>query len=592
VASGTCGENVTWTLDDKGTLTITGTGSVDTDPWYNQISKIKRVVIESGVTSINIDGAFAYCDNLTSVSIPASVDSLARNSFASCERLSEVKLERDYPNMDNVFQESPWWTENAPRSGTCLNGLTWKLDNDGTMTISGSGNLTIIENWSVRQPWYALRYKVKKLVITPGVTAIGEMVFYDHINLVSAVLPESVTSIGYSAFENCNKLSSINIPSGVTRIEDRTFSETALSKITIPKGVTYIGIKSFWMCKNLTTIHIPSGASYIGDVAFNNCAKLQSISVDSQNKTYCSTNGVLFTKDKKTLIQYPAGKGGTYRIPNDVTTIKNRAFEGSSSLTSVVCPGNVTQIGAYAFASCLKLSNIYFTGNAPKFPIRKYKEDDVVISDAGSQFEDVKATSYYPEKNGTWTKAVRKNYDGTITWTQAGPISVKSAKIFKTYSAKKQMVKLGASCPLPLTYHSSNKKVTVNKKGVITLPAGFVGSFTVTVSAKPDEYNIQAKKVTITVTPPPITPKATNTKGLKITVSWKKNTAAKGYELRYSTDKKFKKGVKTAKIKKNTTVKYTTPKLKKGKTYYVQMRTCAGKLTSDWSKAVKVTVKK
>ena len=249
----------------------------------------------------------------------------------------------------------------AASSGNCGdNGsnVTWSLDDDGTLTISGSGKIEDCRS-DIDQPWYSNRSDITSVVIEPGVTSIGSQAFYECSNLTSITIPSGLTSIGEQAFGNCTGLTSITIPSGFISIGDYAFWNcTGLTSITIQNGVTSIGTGAFWNCTGLTSITIPSSVTSIGVNVFYNCTGLTDITVDSSNPSYCSESGVLFNKDKTTLIYYPLGKNGSYTIPDGVTAIGDYAFYYCSGLTSVTIPSSVTSIGESAFRHCTGLTSI------------------------------------------------------------------------------------------------------------------------------------------------------------------------------------------------------------------------------------------
>ena len=289
-ASGTCGENLTWTLDDAGTLTISGTGDManyswSNVPWHSNSSSIKTVTIGDGITCIG-ENAFFGCSDLTSITIPDSVTSIGNYAFENCSNLTSV-------------------------------------------------------------------------TIPDSVTSIGDDAFSKCYSLTSVTIPDSVTSIGGRAFYNCSSLTSVTIGDGVTNIGEWAFGYcSSLVSITIPDSVTSIGYGVFSDCSSLTSITIPDSVTSIGDKAFCRCST--SITVDENNEYYSSDEyGVLFNKDKTVLIQYPMGNERTsYVIPNSVTSIGDYAFYDCLSLTSVIIPDSVTSIGRYAFSRCSSLTSI------------------------------------------------------------------------------------------------------------------------------------------------------------------------------------------------------------------------------------------
>jgi hypothetical protein len=184
--------------------------------------------------------------------------------------------------------------------------------------------------------------KLRSIIIPNSVTAIGNSAFSGCGSLTSITIPSSVTSIGKSAFNSCGSLTTIAIPNGVTSIGNSAFNScSSLRSITIPNSVTSIGNSAFSGCSSLTSIAIPSSITAIGNSAFGGCTSLTSITVDDANTAYRSVYGVLFTRDSKTIVCYPAGMTYTsYIIPNSVTSIVAGAFMGNR-LTSMTIGPNV-----------------------------------------------------------------------------------------------------------------------------------------------------------------------------------------------------------------------------------------------------------
>ena len=209
--SGSCGENVTWTLTADGTLTISGTGAMtdytydSRSPWYSCRTYIKRVVMQQGVTSIG-DHAFWDCSGLTSVTIPDGVTSIGGDAFSGCTALTSVTI---------------------PGSVTSIGGGAF----------SGCTSLTSV-------------------AIPSSVTEIGGSAFSGCTGLTSVTIPDGVTSIGGDAFSGCAALTSVEIPNGVTAIGGSTFSNCIrLAKVTIPKSVTSIGKNAFYYCESIADVY-------------------------------------------------------------------------------------------------------------------------------------------------------------------------------------------------------------------------------------------------------------------------------------------------------------------------------------------------
>ena len=266
----------------------------------------KNTTIPNSVTSIG-DYAFSYCSGLTSVTIPNSVTSINEYAFSGCYGLTSVTI---------------------PNSVTSI----------GEYAFSGCSGLTSV-------------------TIPNSVTYIGGYTFSRCSGLTSVTIPNSVTSIGESAFDYCSGLTSVTIPNSVTSIgEAAFFGCSGLTSVTIPNSVTSIGEAAFFGCSGLTSVTIPNSVTFIGKYAFADCSGLTSVTVDKNNGTYDSRdncNAIIETSTNKLIV---GCKNTT--IPNSVTSIGDRAFEGCSGLTSVTIPNSVTSIGRYAFYNCSGLTSV------------------------------------------------------------------------------------------------------------------------------------------------------------------------------------------------------------------------------------------
>ena len=382
--SGTCGSNLTWTLDDEGTLRIEGNGrmeyysSYSSIPWYNYRSLIKSAVIGKGVTNIG-NYAFSGCSSLTSMAIPEGVTSIGGNAFYYCSSLTSVTIPEGVTSIGNFafFGCSSLTSMNIPE------GVT----NIGNFAFSGCSNLTLVTipegvtslgdgvfegcsltsmtiPDSVKRIGNFAFYNCGSLVsvtIPSSVTSIGNSVFYNCGSLVSVTIPSSVTSIGNSVFYDCSSLMSVTIPESVTSIGDSAFGGcSSLTSVTIPESVTSVGNYAFSGCSSLTSVTIPESVTSIGNYAFGGCSDLTGITVNEKNTKYSNDEcGVLFDKDKTALIRYPIGNTATkYEIPSSVTSIGRAAFENCSSLASVTIPEGVTSIGYEAFYGCSSLTSV------------------------------------------------------------------------------------------------------------------------------------------------------------------------------------------------------------------------------------------
>ena len=258
-------------------------------------------------------------------------------------------------------------------SGTCGakgSNLTWTLDSEGVLTISGSGDMH--GYGSSDAPWYGSRSRVKSAVIAEGVTSIGESAFENCRSLTSVTIPNSVTSIGWSAFFYCKSLTSVTIPDSVTSVGAYAFLGcTSLTSVTIPNSVTSIGGCAFDECWSLTSVTIPDSVTSIGDSAFASCTSLTSVTIP----------------DSVTSIGGGAFNGCTsltsVTIPDGVTIINDAVFNGCTSLTSVTIPDSVTSIGGSAFYNCTSLTDVYYAGSEAQWKaisISSTENDDLLTA--------------------------------------------------------------------------------------------------------------------------------------------------------------------------------------------------------------------
>ena len=337
--------------EETGTLTIEGTGAMknwnssSSVPWKNVRESIQKVIIKEGVTSIG-SYAFSGCSSLTSINIPEGVTNIVVYAFKDCSSLTSINIPSSVTSIGGSAFEG-------------CSSLTSINVNESNKKYSSESGILFNKN-KTEIIKYPIGKKETTYTIPSSVTSIGSAAFADCSSLMSIEIPEGVTSIEYSAFFFCSSLTSIEIPSSVTSIGSEAFYYcSSLTSINIPEGVTNIGSRVFCGCSSLTSIEIPSSVTSIGDGAFSECSSLTSISVDENNKNYSSENGVLFNKEKTSLICYPTGKKDTtYKIPSRVTSIGDCAFEGCSSLTSIEIPEGVTSIGSYAFSGCSSLTSI------------------------------------------------------------------------------------------------------------------------------------------------------------------------------------------------------------------------------------------
>ena len=369
VKSGKCGDNLTWTLDSEGILTISGTGDMydyeyKKAPWFGD-TEITKIVVNSGVTSIGAC-AFGGCTahNLA-VTLPDGVRSIGKYAFYNCRFLNSITLPDGVETIgDYAFGECEY-----------------------LKTITLPEGLKNIGDFA----FYWCRY-LGSIKFPESLISIGRNAFEFCNTIAEIVIPDSVTSIGYYAFSYCDKLTSVVLPSGLEEIKDYTFYGSKLKSIDIPDSVTGIGEYAFYGC-DLISVTIPAKVKYVFSSALN-CPKLIAISVDENNADYCSVDGVLFSKDKTRLTVYPRGRTATsYDIPNCVDTIESEAFLNCRNLNEVTIPDSVRGIWDSAFENC-GLTSVKIPSSVVKIGYRAFMTNGIKSIDVDSD------NSKYCSENG------------------------------------------------------------------------------------------------------------------------------------------------------------------------------------------------
>ena len=381
VASGECGEGVAWTLDDTGLLRISGNGAIpdygiivtvtDPDnniaesttngeaPWYEYRDQVTTAVIESGITAIGQE-ALQGMEKLESVSFPEGLKSISTRAFRGCLALKELS----FPAGMTTLGEESFSNCQALTTVTMPDGLT-------DLGFGIFSYCSALEN--VRLP--------------SDINQISPSMFESTFALKHIDIPSKVTLISSKAFYG-SKLESINLPSGLQILGDEAFQGTLLNKIDLPDSLETIGDRCFFGCWELTSIKIPDKITRL-TWTFGSCLKLSEVKLPAGIK-----------------IMFGAFSGcealESIELPEGLEAIQNECFE-NCGLKEITFPTTLREITAGSFNLDAKLEKITFLGNAP-----------TVIAE--NAFETVKATVYYPDRNSSWTKEIRQNYGGTLTW--------------------------------------------------------------------------------------------------------------------------------------------------------------------------------
>ena len=226
----------------------------------------------------------------------------------------------------------------AETGGVCGENAFWSMDDDGVLTITGTGEIS-------SSPW--AEDNVKRVEIEQGITGIDSMTFAYCFSLTNISIPDSVTRIGEMAFYECERLTDINIPDGVTIIESETFAYcSSLKSITIPDGIKEIGYGAFYGCDSLAGINIPDNVADIGENAFAGCKNLTIIRIMDDHPYFMMQDGVLFSRDGARLVLYLRDNPLTeYRIPSGVKTVDDGAFDFAENLVKLIVSEGVEHLG-------------------------------------------------------------------------------------------------------------------------------------------------------------------------------------------------------------------------------------------------------
>ncbi len=371
VVGGSCGENVNWSFDESsGTLTISGEGEMNDyaydgmQEYYDVLHNANRVVIEEGITSIG-EGAFQYCP-MTEISFPSTLKAIGGFAFAKADQLQ--KIEYNGCSIESIGERAfygCWRLENFYIfNPECIIG-------EGVFNEAYSGKISGYSESTAQI--YANTYGIEFNDIAGS---CGENLKWELnsnmelvISPVDNTLPNKMTEWGGDVWMPWD------------------YFADDIKSATICDGVEDITRYTFTCYPNLETITIPDSVTMIENISIHDCRGLKNISVSSNNPTYKSENGILFTKNMDTIIQYPSGKEEMfYAIPDSVATVAEGAFAYNSNLMTIQLPASVSFVTEGAFGIANSLQNITVVD-----------ENEYYISSDGVLYtEDMKGLIAYP----------------------------------------------------------------------------------------------------------------------------------------------------------------------------------------------------
>ena len=599
IANGTLDGGLKWNLTKAGTLSISGTGAMPDfggtgdQPWIENSDKIRKVVIGDGVTNIG-SCAFWNCGVL-GVVISPSVTTIGNSAFRGSSIISVTIPSNVKTIGDSAFRE-------------CKN-LSAVTFSEGLETISQNAfrsceSLTTIElPASIGEVGAAAFIQCQKLTIAtfaPGSKQVkmGDDMFAGCYYLMKVTLPKSIDRISERMFQNCLTLAGVEIPKGAESIEPSAFAScTSFTTVIIPDSVTAIGMAAFSSCRLSDIYFTGTEAQWnsIGKsadvIAVLSKAKMHynytpptSPDPGGDNPGGDNPGGDNPGGDNPGGDNPGGDNPGGDNPGGDNPGGDNPGGDnpGGDNPGNEDNPGNVADISK-ATVTLTQTSYIY--DGKPKTP------SVIVKLDGKTLVLNTDYTISYSNniKVGTATVTItgKGNYTGsktasfTITKPQEPAASITCRKTVYEVAYGAKPFKINASSQTKMTFTSSKTKIAAVDKNTGKVTIKDTGVATITIKA-----GKATKKVTVKVNPKKQSIKAVKTvKGKKLTIKWPKDKRASGYQVQISTDKKFKKNLKSKKLSKTS---YTFTKLKTGKKYYVRVRSYkkSGKdtLNGTWSK--------
>ena len=351
VASGTCGDSASWTLDDKGFLSVSGTGEVKYGKWDK--AAVKKVEVKSGITAIG-NSAFLLHKELEAVVLPDSVTKIGENAFSGCTAITSLHLGNSVASIATfAFNGCTAITAlNIPASLTSIGAYAFKGCAAGLTSITGDNAnpvYIVLGNCLIERETKTVILGCRNSAIpTAGrVTAIGRDAFSGCAAMASITVPKGVVTIGSGAFERCTGLTGMEFPDSLTTIGNFAFGDcTGLTELTIPNSVTRIVSAAFRNCTGLTSVTLPESLTEIENSVFSGCTALKGIALP---ETLTGIGNSAF----ENCVGFKE-----ITLPESLERIDFNAFAGCSGLTEIHIPKNVTHIGDGAFLSCPGIASV------------------------------------------------------------------------------------------------------------------------------------------------------------------------------------------------------------------------------------------
>lgn len=477
-----------------------------------------QVLADGEVTTVNDSEEIKNCDesNQDEITSEETINDETDEEIVPVNGNTTADSTEPAQNSNETQLLSNADDEESIASGTCGENLTWVLDKNGTLTISGTGEMyeyyDYIDN-NKQSPWYEKKDLINVVQMSNGITTIGSGAFKDCEHLTNISMPNSITSIKDHAFWNCKNLKNIVFSNCLEEIGDYAFCYcTSLENVKFPDSLIKIGSDAFSSCSNLTSINIPKNVNYIGNLAFYDCSSLSEITIQGitpeihggaygnaflgtayYNDTDNWSDGVLYIDNYLMGGRYSGQlriKPGTKVIVADafngvysdcditsiifpsegLVAIGASAFAGNANLQEIVIPDGVTYIGGGAFFCCEQLENVTIPKSVTSIGENAFwGASNRVITCYKGSYADT-----YAQENGIPVKYISET---TTIKTENGQCSVTAKDNFAFDEATQLVVKELDEAGFEVQFENSKITafdITLQKDGNEIQPAGSV----------------------------------------------------------------------------------------------------------------------